>query len=259
MLRVNLFFDESGKNDDTIKTMGSLMVPEKVYSYKDILELNERLKLEKFKLHWTQYNGGNKEAEIYKEIVTVFSKYLSLCEFNIIRYDYPNNVSREKLNNMIYSKIPERVMYGLLRYQGKGIDVNANIYVEDANIYKKLELHKTLDKEMNRQALYRGINFEIEHFSYKHKNEEIGVEFTDLILGVVRNIVENKSNSIRSQRKNYLIVEFLKNNKFKEFIKNIKYFEWDYSRNLTKIDFSDYVNIFLSNQKEWIEYLEKES
>ena len=25
MLKVNLFFDESGKNDDAVKTMGSLM------------------------------------------------------------------------------------------------------------------------------------------------------------------------------------------------------------------------------------------
>lgn len=31
MLKVNLFFDESGKNDDAVKTMGSLMIPEKVY------------------------------------------------------------------------------------------------------------------------------------------------------------------------------------------------------------------------------------
>ena len=109
---------------------------------------------------------------------------------------------------------------------------------------------------MNRQALSRGTNFEITKFEYKYKNEEIGVEFTDVILGVVRNIIENKSSSTRARRKNCLIVEFLKNDEFNKFIRNIKYFEWNYSSSLTRVDFSDYVNIFLSDQEEWINYLD---
>ena len=237
MLKVNLFFDESGKNDDAVKTMGSLMIPEKVYNCKEIVALNERLRKEEFELHWTKYNGGNSEAKIYKEIVEAFSKYLSLCEFNMIRYDYPSNVNKQKIEKMIYSKIPERVMYGLLRYQGKGIDINADIYVENATMYDSIGLHESLSKEMNRQALYRGTNFEI-------------------ILGVVRNIIENKSSSTRARRKNCLIVEFLKNDEFNKFIRNIKYFEWNYSSSLTRVDFSDYVNIFLSDQEEWINYLD---
>ena len=104
MLKVNLFFDESGKNDDAVKTMGSLMIPEKVYNCKEIVALNERLRKEEFELHWTKYNGGNSEAKIYKEIVEAFSKYLSLCEFNMIRYDYPSNVNKQKIEKMIYSK-----------------------------------------------------------------------------------------------------------------------------------------------------------
>ena len=216
MLKVNLFFDESGKNDDAVKTMGSLMIPEKVYNCKEIVALNERLRKEEFELHWTKYNGGNSEAKIYKEIV----------------------------------------MYGLLRYQGKGIDINADIYVENATMYDSIGLHESLSKEMNRQALYRGTNFEINKFEYKYKNEEIGVEFTDVILGVVRNIIENKSSSTRARRKNCLIVEFLKNDEFNKFIRNIKYFEWNYSSSLTRVDFSDYVNIFLSDQEEWINYLD---
>ncbi|MEG0050999.1 MAG: hypothetical protein RR712_02375 [Terrisporobacter sp.] len=91
-------------------------------------------------MHWTKYDGGKSESKIYKEIIDIFSKYLSLCEFNVIRYDYPFNISKQKLDTMIYSKIPERVMYGLLRYQGKGID--ADIYVENATMYNTIKLHK---------------------------------------------------------------------------------------------------------------------
>ncbi len=254
MLKVNLFFDESGKNNDPIKTMGSLMIPERVYNCEEIIGLNERLKNEEFELHWTQYDGGNSESKIYKEIIEIFSKYLSLCEFNVIRYDYPPNISKQKLDTMIYSKIPERVMYGLLRYQGKGIDINADIYVENATMYDTIKLHETLCKEMNRQSLYRGTNFTVGKFEYKHKNEEIGVELTDVILGIIRNIIDNK-NSKRANKKNSLIVEFLKNNKFNEFLRNIKCFEWNYSSSLTRVDFSDYINIFLSDQDEWISYL----
>ena len=61
MIKVNLFFDESGKDKkDTIKLMGSLMIPEKVYNCEDIVNLNNRLKKDDFKLHWTQYDGGKK-------------------------------------------------------------------------------------------------------------------------------------------------------------------------------------------------------
>ena len=52
-----------------------------------------------------------------------------------------------------------------------------------------------------------------------------------------------------------MIVELLKNEEFNKFLRNIKYFEWNYSSSLTRVDFSDYVNIFLSGQEEWINYL----
>lgn len=255
MLKVNLFFDESGKNSDKIKTMGSLMIPEMVYNSEEIVNLNKELQEDKFSLHWTQFNGGKDESESYINIVNTFSKYLSLCEFNVIRYDYPPNVPKDKLDKMIYSKIPERVMYGLLRFQGKGIDVHADIYVEDATMYKKIRLHENICDDMNKQSLYRGTNFTIDNFKYKHKNEEIGVELTDTILGIIRNIIDNNNGSNRSKKKNNLIIELLKNEQFYKFLSNIKFFEWNYSNSLTKVDFSDYINIFLSSQPEWINYL----
>ena len=255
MLKVNLFFDESGKNNDPIKTMGSLMIPKKVYSCEEIINLNKRLRENEFKLHWTKYNGGLSESKIYRDLIEIFSRYASLCEFNVIRYDYPHDINKEKIDRMIYSKMPERVMYGLLRYQGKSIDIHADIFVEDAIMYNTIKLHETLCNDMNKQSLYRGTSFVIDEFKYKHKNEEIGVELTDVILGIMRNIIDNNNCSKRAIKKNLLIVEFLKNEKFNQFLRNIKFFEWNYSNSLTKVDFSDYINIFLANQEEWIGYL----
>ena len=255
MIDLNLFFDESGKNNDSIKTMGGFMIPKKIYECQEIVNINKQLKEEKFKLHWTKYNGGKQESEFYRNIIEVFSKYFSLCDFNIIRYDYPQNINKQQIDNMIYSKLPERVLYGLLRYSGKNITINANVYVEDANIYRKLNIDKFLKDDMNKHSLYRGINFKINSFEFSHKNQEIGIEFTDLILGIVRNIIDNKNNSERARRKNEFIIELLQIDDFRKFLENIKFFEWNYTDTLKRLDFSDYINIFLSDKDSWIDYL----
>lgn len=257
-MKVNLFFDESGKGNDKIKTMGSLLIPHTIYNTKNFLQLNEQLKSENFKLHWTQFSGGKDEITLYKNILTIFSKYSSLCEFNIIRYNYPQGINQDSLKKMIYGKIPERVMYGLLRHEGSNMDIEADIYVEEATMYvKTIKLHESLVNEMNKQSLYRGTHFKINKFKYKKKNEEIGVELTDLILGIIRTIIVNNNESNRLKKKNKLIIELLKDKNFYKFLSNIKYFEWNYSNSLTKVNFCNYINVFLSSQEDWINYLEE--
>ena len=259
MGNVKLFFDESGTaKKDTVRMMGGLMIPNTVYEQPDFIELNKELRENEYTLHWTDFGGGKKEAEIYMKVVKTFSKYSELCEFNIIRYDYPKNIDYQKITQMFYSKLPERVLYGLLRSQKDDKPIEADIFVERANMYESINLHETLKYEMNRQALYRGTNFSITNFSYKRKNEEIGVEITDIILGIVRNIIENRSNSNRFRRKNQLICEFMKIEAFKKFISSIKFFEWNYSYHLSQVDFSNYVKTFLSNQETWVIHLSKE-
>lgn len=112
---------------------------------------------------------------------------------------------------------------------------------------------------MNNNAIYRGEKFKVNSFYYKNKNQEIGVELTDLLLGIVRVIIQNKNNceSKRIKNKNLLVLEILKINEFMYFLKNIKYFEWNNSKELKKINFEDYINNFLANQEEWIKYIDE--
>ena len=49
-----------------------------------------------------------------------------------------------------------------MRYKGNDISINTDIYVEDANIYHKLKLDKSIKENMNKQSLYRGLDFKIE-------------------------------------------------------------------------------------------------
>lgn len=258
--KVNLFFDESGKDKDPIKTMGGLLIPDKIYKSTKFLEINNKLKNNEFSLHWTDYNGGNSEKKLYIQIIKLFIKYVDLCQFNVIYYNYPFGINKEKFNNMIYSKLPERVIYGLLRFKGENMNVEADLFIEDANVYKdKIKLHDILKTQLNNNAIYRGEKFKVNNFYYKNKNQEIGVELTDLLLGIVRVIIQNKNNceSKRIRNKNLLVLELLKEKEFNNFLKKIKYFEWNNSKELKRINFEDYINNFLANQNEWIEYIEE--
>lgn len=259
MTNVKLFFDESGTNNgNKLSLMGGLLIPEKLYFSETFKNLNNDLRQRKYNLHWKDFKGDSREKRVYQEVINIFSKYSSLCSFNVIHYHLPPNSNQSDLKEMFYSKLPERVLYGLLRSQPEYNGVSADIYIEFSTEYEKLGIKESLPKSMNYQALYRGHKFNINSCSYSNKHEEIGVELSDVILGIIRNIIENSNDSKRLEKKNELIVEFLKNDSFKNFLCNIKFFEWKNSDNLHKVDFSNYVNSFLASQSTWIEYISDE-
>ncbi len=259
-VNVKIFFDESGSDDDPVKTMGGILIPSKVYSVKNIQQINNQLKNKEFRLHWTQYNGYHEEdKKHYLDTIMSFSKYLSLCSFNVIHYERPEKLNKDKFNNMVYSKLPERICYGLLRHQGANADIETDIFIEKANKYQSIELDKKLREQLNIQSIYRGEKYKVNKFYYKNKNEEIGVELTDLLLGIVRTIIFNKNSSRTYKAKNELVVEFLKIEEFFSFLSNIKYFEWKNSHQLKQIDFNKYIKLFLAQQENWLNYLEENS
>ena len=283
-LDVNLFFDESGKGD-AYCLMGALLIPEEIYNLPDFRKLNEfiqegarkkaeyddlrktlkeleksevdeeekkvilekieLLKPGKFELHFTDYDSSNFER--FLETIKVFAKYSNHCEMNIINYFSPENIRKDKFKEMSYRKFPERVFYGLLRNKGKFININAKIFIEFATEYELVELKENIGKSLNDQAMYRGEKFKIKSCEYKNKGEEIGVELTDIILGVLRNIMlylsGSRSNTIK--KKINLINEFLKIDEFYTFLSNIKLYEWNNSSNLKEVKFNDYLRTYI--------------
>lgn len=252
--KVNLFFDESGKNKDKCKLMGGLLIPKNIYEVEEITKKNIELQKAKYKLHFTDYNKMDKER--YIDVINTFFKYQHFCEMIIINYHDPNGLyEKDEVKKMYYRKLPERIFYGLLRNKGFYIETFADLYIEKANEYViDTELHKTIVTTLNEQALYRGEKFKIKSFNYKEKNEEIGVEITDLILGIVRNIMEyspeRKSNSYRD--KIDLIKCLLSIEQFWEFLSRIKIYEWTSSATLKEITFSQYLNVFKSMNNDLI-------
>lgn len=282
-LDVNLFFDESGKGDSYC-LMGALLIPSQIYDLPNMKKLNEfmkegslkfneyrslekklktlgedidgeidsisekmnSLKNEKFQLHFTDYDSNNFDR--FVETIRVFSKYINHCEMNIINYFYPSDIGeKQKFKTMSYRKFPERVFYGLLRNKGKFININAKIFIESASEYETVQLKENIINSLNDQAIYRGEKFKIKSCEYKNKGEEIGVELTDILLGVIRNIMLylSGSNSKTLLKKLNLIDEFLKIDDFYIFLKNLTIYEWNKSSNLKEIQFDDYLRLYI--------------
>ncbi|WP_353928513.1 DUF3800 domain-containing protein [Desulfofundulus kuznetsovii] len=252
-----IFFDESGKNNDSPLLMGALMIPQNVYQKDEFQLFNKLLCDRKIRLHWSNYSGDHNDRLTICLTITTLMKYSQTFRFNVINYIRPKNglVDKKTFDKMIYSKLPERIIYGLLRHGGSNMKITATIFIEDATEYK--DLQKYIVEQLNLQAIYRGEQFEVTDCSRKRKNTEIGLDLTDMILGFIRNIVSysKSSTSKRKEAQNKLIVELLKCDSFYTFLSNIRFFEWNFTRELIQINFEHYLQVFLSHRDDWLKHL----
>jgi hypothetical protein len=134
---MNIFFDKSGTKKDKPTTMGGLLIPQRIYTTYEFNAINNKLRNHEYaKLHWTEYTGYQKLKNDIIEVLTTFASFAKYCKFNVINYNEnpldirkglynQDHVSAEKLSQiMIYTKIPERILYGLLRNYGKDVILN---------------------------------------------------------------------------------------------------------------------------------------
>lgn len=250
---LDVFFDESGKRKDKPNLMGALSIPSQLYASEKFQLLSHKLRDGKLKLHWTDYTGYEKLKVDISEVIGTLSTYHHLIKFFVINYDYsvisgksgfPKYIAEE----MIYTKYPERIIYGLLRRYGRNVFIEANLKIEDSSEYRSFQLHDRLKDQLNIQSLYRGERFIVNSSELIPKGQEIGIELVDILLGILRTIITNQSNISKGVgSKNALVVELLQNPSFYSLLTNIRCFEWEDSRDLTEVSFSDYLQLFLAN------------
>lgn len=251
---IKVFFDESGKRKTKPNLMGGLSMPSKIYSVEEIELYSQQLRDGSIKLHWKEVTGESTYRENVINILKVIAKFHNMIKFNVIHYDYSMLANRREfgedlIDKMIYTKFPERIIYGLLRGYGRTIDITTDIYIEDSTEYQSFELHNLIKEQLNIQALYRAEHYVVASSQLVPKGQEIGVEVTDLLLGVIRTIIENKADSTSKgyALKNSVIIDLLKDENFYTLLSNIKYFEWTNARELTEINFKDYLQLFIAN------------
>ncbi|MGN8845211.1 DUF3800 domain-containing protein [Niallia sp. HCP3S3_B10] len=278
---MNIFFDESGQDSDKPSTMGGLLIPSSVYKTAEMMELNRRLESRELKLHWTEYTGHSGLKDNIIEAIITFSKIARFTRMNVINYNRSTLDWRYKLSGdpasgklekrerqrqlnyatlMVYTKIPERIFYGLLRNFGKDVYIKTDIYIEKEGKYEKYDLEKRLRENLNTQSLYRAEQFWVTDCQMVSKGEMIGVELVDLLLGIIRLIINNKPippglsleeySTLKIKglyMKTKLVIELLKIPSFYNFISGIKYFEWDSHKELAEVTFKDYLDLFMAN------------
>lgn len=246
-MNLKIFFDESGKNMNPPMIMGAISIPEKVYFLDNIQEINKDLQDKKRKYHFTDYCGDygmkNRIIALFKAI----APYLHTCRANTLQYN-KDSQQVQLFNDMIYSKFPERVFYGLLRCKGQLMNINADIFMEDATEYK--DFPKRFKSQLNSQSLYRGEGFKINNCSQVPKHSEIGVELIDIILGIMRVILEfdtiTKKTTKSSLKKVELVNELLTIPEVYKFFESIKYFEWNSTQSLKEINFKNYLDAYIT-------------
>lgn len=289
---VNIFFDESGQDSDKPSTMGGLLIPSSVYQSEEMVALNKKLVSKEISLHWTDYTGHGELRENIKMAINTFSKIAKYSKMNVINYNRSTLNWRYKLSAdpgskklskrekqktlnyatlMVYTKIPERIFYGLLRHFGKDVYIQTQLFIEKEGKYEKYDLETRLQENLNTQSLYRAEQFWVTECEMVEKGKMIGVELVDLILGIMRIIINNKSIPFGLTEEEYseknlkgvymktqLVIELLKIPAFYEFISNIKYYEWDSNKALSEVSFNDYLNLFMANYyKQFAPYKEE--
>lgn len=251
---VLIFFDESGKKEDHPILMGGLSIPKEVYLRSEFNDFQGT------RTHWADF----KPKQAITDLINLISKFESVVKLNIINYDYtaierdsqkfPAPKDKEFLQRTIYAKFPERIFYGLLRRNVKYIHPISDIVIEEASEYKKY-VQDVVENHLNVQAMYRGESFKVNSCLLKPKGKDVGLEITDLILGIVRFIIKNEpeSKGSRHKRKIKFVINLLKDpNTYNLFSTKIMFFEWTKGNELKEVDFNNYLKAFISkNEKLW--------
>lgn len=255
--KINVFFDESGKIGQRPNLLGAISIPKKIYQCDDIQELNKSLQDKEIKIHWKQYNGFIPYKKNITNMINIFSKYRDFIKLNIINYHHgflnsQQLFEKEHQEHTIYSKFPERIIYGLIRGYGSETAIEADIFIDKATEYERIGLKDTILNTLNAHSLYRGEKFVAKDCFLYPKNTEIGLELIDVLLGLMRIIITNTSPqdlSNSEKAKVALTIELLENEELKNLLSEVKYYEWRGHNQLTRIDFIDYIYSFLLQHK----------
>ncbi|EGP5595464.1 hypothetical protein HQ886_12965 [Enterococcus faecium] len=245
--------DESGKKKNEISLIGSIVVPNNFYYSERVRELNKRLRNKELNFHLTEYRK-DKLVE-YLDLFDLFVSSGNLLRFNVVAFKrgrFKSHMLSSSIDDMVYSKIPERSIYGSLRGYSSFTEVEADIFIEYSTDYAKRGLDKLIKKQLNIHSLYRYDHFKILSSKLTYKNTEIGVEFTDACLGVLRNILENKDIKAADSHKiskslaykKHLVHELIV--KYRSFFEHIDLFELDDKGLLERVDMRKYMNLFES-------------
>jgi hypothetical protein len=204
---VQIFYDESGKQNEKMHFMGAVLIPDRIYKEKknNHQALNELISEGSKPLHFTDYNGYKNAPRRFKQLITQSLEHIEGMQFNVINYDINKienlakpikPVLKDIVPMTIYNKFPERLIYGLLRKYGQHVYLNAEIHIEEDSTYNsdsksvKGEAHSitsknlndTLLNQLNIQAVYRNESYKVQSVDFLNKRMEYGIELNRYVI-----------------------------------------------------------------------------
>lgn len=129
--------------------------------------------------------------------------------------------------------------------------MDAEVVIENGTEYDTGTVKEVVEKELNVQGIYRGEAFKVSNVDLKGKGVDVGLEIVDLLLGIMRMIIINQSDSARKRKKNKFIIQLFKETpEFKKLLERVRFFEWNQNEALKDVNFSKYIEMFLASNKE---------
>ncbi|KAA8327064.1 hypothetical protein [Leuconostoc carnosum] len=250
---IKIFMDESGKDND-ISLFGGVSIPTNNYNTPAIQQLNTKLVNGELHFHFTKYTRY--EFQNYYDLIHAFLSISDSISINIIAWKKQiftqHGLLSDLYGDMVYSKIPERVCYGLLRNHSNLVEINADLFIENSTEYQNRKLNQSIKQQVNTHALYRYDLFRIRKSLLAEKNVQIGLEFTDTLIGIIRFIMVHASMADASDRNSNNFrnkVDFIKTvlPELMVLIKKVNIFELTAQDHLTKISLPKCVSLFEAN------------
>lgn len=140
--KLNIFLDESGKRSNRISLIGAISIPSAYYNSPEIQALNQKLRRKDITMHFTNYN--KRDYSLYENIFQKILQIPDQVQFNLFLYQSSIYLRHPLLghhtDDMLYQKLPERVIYGLFRASSNLELLQAKDFLENSSDYAKRNL-----------------------------------------------------------------------------------------------------------------------
>lgn len=254
----HIYFDESQKIDSPEDIEYSfygafgVSISEKDEIEKDIKKIFKELNTES-ELHFNQYKPGDLR-KYFRVFNYLLSRDIAVNIFMLNNNNYKElgsvlGLNIDTLKKHFYVKIPERLFYGIVRYQ-KNIS-NISVFMDQSTEYKTLKVYEKIKEQMNSHSLYRRKEYQVLNVKGMASENSTIIQSVDIIMGMIVFILDKKylGTSKATDAKSDLIYRvLLENNNLEKVKKIITIFIWNSNTKNEDIEeylISDSLNDFL--------------
>src|SRR5699024_8659176 len=231
-------------------------------SIKSIEEINKQIKT-KNEMHFLEYTSDTNFVKYFKTLNEIINQDISI-NIMIVNNEHAKKiadrmaVTMTQLRELLYVKLPERHLYGMVRELKMGARVQ--ITIDENDEYGKLELQTKLAEQMNAHSAYRNKGYKINNVRQSSSEMSIPLQIIDTYMGMVIFIIEKQYKGIYTKGENItlkikfdLIYLFLIHNKNLDmFQSKINLYKWeDNDHEIAKVNLSDYISEFVVHKTQF--------